>query len=327
MAIVLELLSRKNKTIRSYRFTKAQITIGRDYHNDLQLDDPYVCPQHLQISQRADFLTLKLADCDSINGVSINNKLIQNSGLHANDVITLGRTRLRVVDTTKAIPAALPLSKLEEKISWLSSTTLALMLTIAYVLYAVANNFVTSVEEFKLISALPKELAQMALFCTWPLTFALLTKMFNKESHLINQFNLMWLVAFLLSILYLLEKVILFNSNGSSSIPLLELFFFSTVIFGYIWFSLFIAFHQTNARRNIITATMSAVILIPIFSVGLFDDGEFSVRAKYDATLLPPIYNFSASKDSTEFVSHSGDLFAKLEQELQNENLDMAASD
>lgn len=318
MAIVLELLSRKNKTMRTYRFTTPQITIGRDHHNDLQLDDPYVCPQHLKISQQADLLSLKLLDCDSINGVSINNKSIHNSELHANDVIKLGRTRLRVVDTCKAIPATLPLSQLEEKISWLASTALALSLTIAYFLYALVTNFVTSVEEFKLISALPKELAQMAVFCTWPLAFALLAKMFKKESHIMNQFNLMWLVVFLLSILYLLEKIILFNTNASAWIPWLEFFAFSTVVFGFIWFSLFIAFHQPNARRNITAAIISVAVLMPVASLGLLGEREFSVRAKYDATLLPPIYNLSESKNSTQFVSHSRELFAELEQELKD---------
>ena len=319
MAIVLELLSRQNKTIRSYRFTQPQITVGRDYHNDLQLDDPYVCPQHLQISQYTDRLSLQLVDCNSINGVNINNKPIHNSELHANDVIELGRTRLRVVDTSKAIPATLPLSMLEEKISWLSSTALALSLTMAYLLYALAGNFVTSVAEFKLISALPTELAQMAVFCAWPLGFALLAKMFKKESHLVNQFNLMWLVVLLLNIFYLLEKIILFNTNASAWLPWFEFFVFSTGVFGLIWFGLFIALHQPNARRNITATLVSVAILMPIFSLSLFDDEEFSVRANYDATLLPPVYNLSGSTDSTQFIRHSSELFAELDLESHNE--------
>ncbi|MFT4993185.1 MAG: hypothetical protein ACI965_000203 [Paraglaciecola sp.] len=319
MAIVLELLSHKNKMIRRYRFNKTQITVGRDYHNDLQLDDPYVCPQHLQISQQADLLSLELADFDSINGVSINNQAIHNSPLHANDVIKLGRTRLRVVDTCKAIPATLPLSPLEEKIAWLSSTTLALSLTLVYFLYTLAGNFVTSVVEFKLIAASSKELAQMAVLCTWPLTFALLAKIFKKESHLINQFNLMWLALFLLNGLYLLDKVIVFNTNAPAWIPWLEFLLFSTVIFGFIWFSLFIAFHQPNARLNTTAAMISLAVLMPIGSLGLMNDGEFSTRAKYDATLLPPLYTVSASNSSSHFIRHSAELFTELELALQNE--------
>ncbi|MFT4939377.1 MAG: hypothetical protein ACI88A_002417 [Paraglaciecola sp.] len=314
MAIVFELLSRKNKTIQHYKFVGPTITIGRDYANDLRLDDPYVCPKHIQISQQEDSCDLQFEDCDSINGVSVNDKPAHSGTLSANDVIKIGRTRLRIVDTSKPVVSTLRLSALEEKVNWMSSTTLAISLTLAYLMFAMAVHYIGSVEEFKMSTVLPTEIGQMAVFCIWPLMFALLAKVFGKESHIVNQFNLLWIVLFVLHGLNLLEYVLLFNINDTAVLDWIEFLIFAGIIFGLIWFSLFIAFHQRTQRRNIIASLMSMAILLPLASVSFFAEEEFNPRPEYDAPLLPPIYNFSAAQNTESFINESAELFDQVQQ-------------
>jgi hypothetical protein len=309
MAIVLELLSRKNKTMQYYKFAGPTVSIGRDYENDLRLDDPYVCANHILIRQQADSNVLQFEDCDSINGVSINNKQRHSGTLNANDVIKIGRTRLRIVNTSKPVEKALHLSALEEKVSWMSSTTLAISLTLTYLLYSMAIHYIGSVEEFKLGSVLPTEIGKMAVFCVWPLVFAILAKVFRKESHIVNQFNLLWLVLFVIQGLNLLEYVLLFNIDESVALDSIEFLIFAGIVFGLIWFSLFIAFHQPTQRRNIIASIMSMAILFPLASVSFWGDEEFNPRPEYDSPLLPPMYNFSTAQDTESFLNKSSELF------------------
>ena len=321
MAIVLELLSRKNKTIQHYKFDKSDISIGRDYGNDLRLDDPYVCAEHIKLSMQESTNELLLDDCNSRNGISVNGKLVHSALLQSNDIIKLGRTRLRIVDCNAPIADSLPLSELEEKLNWLNSTSLAITLTLAYLLFSLVIHHLSSIEEFQISKVLPKEFGQIALFCIWPIVFATLAKVFKKESHLVNQFNLLWLVLFLLNALYLIEQVLVFNIGDSIFITWLEFLTFGSVVFAFVWFSLFIAFHQSNVRRNIITATMSLVILLPIASLGMFGSDEFNSRPNYHAPLLSPLYSFSQPTNTDSFILNSETLFVDVKNDLEKNKL------
>ena len=315
MAIVIELLSRKDTPIQHYKFSGPFVSIGRDYANDLRLDDPYVCSKHITISQQEDSNELQFEDCDSINGVSVNDKPQHSGSLSANDVIKIGRTRLRIVDTSKPVVNTLRLSALEEKVSWLSSTALAITLTLAYLMFTTMLHYIGSVEEFKVSTVLPSEIGQMAVFCMWPLMFALLAKVFAKESHIVNQFNLLWLVLFVLHGLNMLENVLLFNSNDTQLLGWIEFIIFAGMFFGLTWFSLFIAFHQTTHRRNIIASVMSISILLPLASLSFFNQEKFNASPAYEVILLPPIYNFTAADNTEVFVTKSAELFDLVQQQ------------
>lgn len=319
MAIVLELLSGKHQTIKYFKFDKSEITIGRDHHCDLRLDDPYVCSEHVRISQEADNGLLKFQDCHTINGTEVNGQLAQIGQLYGDDVLKLGRTRLRVINSSQAVAATLPLSRLEENLGWLSSSALAIGLTIGYLVLSLVAGFISSADEYKLATMVPKEMGQMALLSAWPLLFAVMGKVFKKESRLVSQFNILWIFSFVLYGLYLLQKIMSFNLNGAQSLLWIEFAVFSSALFAFIWLSLFIAFHQTNKRRNILTSTLSLLLLLPILSVALLDSGEFTPRPEYDATLLPPIYRILPVKDVSALLDDSAELFDEVQQQLAEE--------
>jgi hypothetical protein len=319
MAIVLELLSGKHQTIKYFKFDKSEISIGRDHHCDLRLDDPYVCSEHLRISQEADNTVLKFQDCHSVNGTEVNGQLAQIGQLYGGDVLKLGRTRLRVINSSQAVAATLPLSRLEENLSWLSSSALAIGLTIGYLVLSLVSSFISSADEYRLATMVPTEMGQMALLSAWPLLFAVMGKVFNKESHLVSQFNILWLALFFLYGLYLLQKILSFNLNGAQGLMWIEFAVFSAVLSAFIWLSLFIAFHQTNKRRNILTCSLSLLLLLPILSVALLDSDEFSPRPEYDATLLPPVYQILPVKDLSAMLDDSAELFVEVQQQLAEE--------
>jgi hypothetical protein len=99
----------------------------------------------------------------------------------------------------------------------------------------------------------------------------------------------------------------------------IEFAVFSAVLSAFIWLSLFIAFHQTNKRRNILTCSLSLLLLLPILSVALLDSDEFSPRPEYDATLLPPVYQILPVKDLSAMLDDSAELFVEVQQQLAEE--------
>lgn len=313
MAIVLELLSRKNIPLKHYKFEQDYVCVGRDFNNDLRLDDPYVCPSHMLVAIDPESGKLMVNDCQSTNGIKVNNKFVRQATLNSHDIIKIGRTRLRIIDTKVPLAEAMPLSELEENLSWLNQSFLAICLSFVCLGFLLLSKYFGSVQEFNLIKALPSELSQLAIFCLWPLSFAVLAKVVKKESHIVSQFNLTWLVVLLANALILLQKVAVFNIHPGAWFTWLELVIFAVVLSGFIWLSLFIAFHQTNNRRNIIAGSMTFIILAPIYALGFLNTDDFSSRPSYNPVLLPPTYNITSAEQTDEFIEQANNLFIQVD--------------
>jgi hypothetical protein len=313
MAIVLELLSRKDIPLKHYKFEQDFVCVGRDFNNDLRLDDPYVCPSHMLVAIDPETGKLIVNDCQSTNGIKVNNKFVRQATLNSHDVIKIGRTRLRIIDTKVPLAEAIPLSELEENLSWLNQSFLAICLSIVCLSFLLLTKYLGSVQEFNLIKALPSELGQLAVFSLWPLSFAVLAKVVKKESHIISQFNLTWLIVLLANALILLQKIAIFNIHPGTWFTWLELIIFAVVVGLFIWLSLFIAFHQANRRRNIIASLMTFIILAPIYALGFLNTDEFNSRPSYNPVLLPPTYNITSAIQTDKFIQNANSLFTQVE--------------
>ncbi|MEP1445764.1 MAG: FHA domain-containing protein [Paraglaciecola sp.] len=313
MAIVLELLSRKNIPLKHYKFEQDYVCVGRDFNNDLRLDDPYICPSHMLVAIDPESGKLIVNDCQSTNGIKVNNKFVRQATLNSHDVIKIGRTRLRIIDTKVPLVEAIPLSELEENLNWLNQSFLAVFLSFVCLSFLLLSKYLGSVQEFNLIKALPSELGQLAAFCIWPLCFAILAKVVKKESHVVSQFNLTFLVVLLANALLLIQKIAIFNIHPGPWFTWLELTIFALVVGGFIWLSLFIAFHQTTRRRNIITGSMTFIILAPIYALGFLNSDEFNTRPSYNPVLLPPAYNMTSAVSTQKFIDDANDLFFQVD--------------
>ena len=313
MAIVLELLSRKNIPLKHYKFEQDYVCVGRDFNNDLRLDDPYVCPSHMLVAIDPETGKLMVNDCQSTNGIKVNNKFVRQATLNSHDIIKIGRTRLRIIDTKVPLAEAIPLSELEDNLSWLNQSFLAICLSFFCLSFLLLSKHLGSVQEFSLIKSLPSELGQLAVFCLWPLSFAILAKVVKKESHIVSQFNLTLLVILLVNGLILLQKIAIFNINPGTWFTWIELVIFATLVSSFIWLSLFIAFHQTNHRRNIIACSITFMIIAPIYALGFLNTDEFSARPHYNPLLLPPTYNITSAAQTDKFIVHANSLFTQVD--------------
>jgi hypothetical protein len=328
MAIVLELLSRKDQTLKYFKFNKSEILVGRDHHCDLRLEDPYISAEHVRITQDSQDQSISFEDCQTINGTLVNKQSMTSGKLHGNDILKLGRTRLKVVNTNQPVSAALPLSQLEESLNWLSSSAVAILLTLAYLVLSMVFEFTNSIEAYNVFDMLPKEMGQMALLSAWPIAFAVMGKVFNKESRVVSQFSILWLTLFIFYGLYLLGKLLSFNFNAPEALVWVELIVYSLVLFGFIWLSLFFAFHQTNKRRNLVGSMMTLVIVVPVVSIGMLGSSDFSAKPDYNSIMLPPIYQLRPASDVTTFVENSRTLFTELDERIEREGLaDQSAND
>jgi len=94
------IITEEGKTVADYAVTKSEIIIGRDSTADIVIDDAYVSKWHATL--KFDENALKLFDLNSTNGTRVNSTDTMHSVLSNNDIISIGKYRLKIEN----LPAA-----------------------------------------------------------------------------------------------------------------------------------------------------------------------------------------------------------------------------
>ena len=101
------ILSMDGQVLKEIPLSKERITIGRKAHNDVQIDNLAVSGEHAVIVSIMDDAFLE--DLGSTNGTTVNGKSVKKHFLQDNDVVELGKYKLKYVaekGKPKAAPAA-----------------------------------------------------------------------------------------------------------------------------------------------------------------------------------------------------------------------------
>ena len=129
-------LSLMGRVVKSYRFGKPVITVGRDPESDVVIDNPGVSREHLRLERAADG-EYEVADMGSANGTFLNDLPVRcKIPLRSGDCVRFGKYTLTVAyerDRRSETPSQGAISKLppvaESQTVVLSKTELNRLLT------------------------------------------------------------------------------------------------------------------------------------------------------------------------------------------------------
>lgn len=93
-SVPLVIVTRDGETIAEYSITQRETIIGRDKMADIVISDSYVSKLHAMLQLYANGLVL--LDLNSTNGTLVNSVETKKSVLRNNDIISLGRHRIKV---------------------------------------------------------------------------------------------------------------------------------------------------------------------------------------------------------------------------------------
>ncbi len=82
----------KNRPLKNYTMTGAELSIGRLPQNDIVIDNLSVSRRHLVIAKTKDGYILR--DCESKNGTFLNGREVKEATLSDGDVITIGKYQI-----------------------------------------------------------------------------------------------------------------------------------------------------------------------------------------------------------------------------------------
>ena len=312
--IIIEEISRNHKLLHRHKLSQQQIHIGRDYHNDIILADPHICPSHLSIELIDG--QWKIIDNQTVNGSFIEN--IKEKKHPANehivrdgDVITLGKSQLRILFTNHPVEPTVTFSPFESFINLMRHPAALLLSVTLFTLIAASAFYLNTPKEINFSQLLVPTIGMVLGFALWPAGVALVSHLSKHDARVMAQlgisfafFNLMWLSDFL-------ETIVTFNSANNSVLPVLFMLISLVLAFTLFWLNGYIGFHMTAKRRIIVAASIAMLLFGGSYLVQYSNKSEFNPRPQYDATIMMPSFLLAPSSNVDEFIEDSSKLFDK----------------
>lgn len=310
MAIIIEKLGGNNRQVKHYRFAKPSISIGRGYDNDIRLDDPYVGAEHAVIEQDTEG-RIYIRDSQSLNGMRVNGKQQQQAELSKDDVVVLGKTRLRIFDSAEQVEPALRLSVIESRLTILSHWRFTLLLAFVYALALTYQTYLHTFVEFDVGKMLPRLVSELLILSVWPLLFGLLSRLQKQDARLASQYSILLLVVLVGMGLSLVSQWLKFNFAQFAAWNGVELTVMGVLFFSLLWLTLLIAFHQPTYRRNRIALGCTFLLIACLMGWQEIKQADFSPRPNYQFVLLPYSYAINDGVSTGAFVEGLASTYQK----------------
>ncbi|QOL26166.1 FHA domain-containing protein [Thalassotalea sp. LPB0316] len=317
--IIIEQINRGQKLICRDRFDSNAIDIGRSYQNDIIIDDPHICPEHVKLSFDGEHWLVE--DQGSINGSFLGDTK-QNANqhiLHSGDIISIGKSQLRVVFPDHPVSPTIKVSPFEsliEKARQPLSIALSLLLftsLFGYLLYLGKQTEVTFTQ--LLVPAVGMTLG----FSLWPSLVALISHLTKNDARYWSQigvsfviFNLFWLSDFI-------EFMLHFNLSSAWPVSWLTSLLPITLAFCLFWLNCYIGFHMSDIKRIVVSASLCLLIFGGAYLITLSNKPEFRERPTYDATIMTPNFLIAPSTPASEFIENAAVVFAKADEKVNED--------
>lgn len=320
--LVIEEISRNHKLLHRHKLDKPSIHVGRDYHNDIILADPHVCPSHISI----DFIDeqWKITDNQTVNGTYVENpkEKKQEANQHVvrdGDVISLGKSQLRLLFSDHAVEPTVAFSPFESFIN-IMRHPIALFVSITFfTLIAGSIIYFNRPIEVNFSQLFVPAISMTLGFALWPAGVALVSHLTKHDTRLMAQlavsfalFNLMWFSD-------ILQTIVTFNSSSDNVLPMFVTF--SSVILAFIlfWLNSYIGFHMSSKRRIVISASLTLLLFGGGYLIQYSKQPEFNPRPNYNATIMSPSFLLMTSSSADKFIEDSSKLFDQTSKKAQEE--------
>jgi len=320
--LIIEEISRGQKTIQRYKLTQPSISIGRGYDNDIILSDPHICPEHIRI----DFIagSWKISDRDSINGSflePIKNKK-QNADQHLvndGDIVNIGKSQLRLLFINHPVNAAIHFSVFESFINLMRQPLALFVNILSFIAIAASLAYLNSPVESNYSQFFVSAIGMALVFALWPAGIALISHLTKHDARAVAQigisfafFNLFWLTDFI-------DNLVAFNTASNAINALIGTALSLTLGFSLFWLNCYIGFHMTAKRRMLVSISITALLFGSNYLVQYSHKPEFNPRPQYNATIMAPNFLFVPSRTVDQFMKNNELLFKKTRGKAINE--------
>lgn len=321
--LILEVRDGANHLKEWHKIRSYPMSIGRAYSNDIVIDDPFMCPEHLRLENgNGDCVLVK--NLSRVNGTVLERdaKKIEEVAFSHGLVLRAGKTRLVFNDGSQSVAPALTEASNQSTFS-LDHVGFVRML-IVFIL-SVVFAFIKQ-SWFKYHGDTPQielKLALMALgghlllFLPWAALWSFAGLIFLRRANYSAHLVIALLVAWCASIFSMVFDYLEFSFNSKA----LGLGGFA--VGAVCCFSLLVL-HMNRATRNsprrnqVIAGTLMAVFCALGGAFAYISSNEFSSRISPDMTLKAPAFRLVSGSSIESFMADVSNLEADLQAEVES---------
>ena len=283
------------------------LTVGRNYDNDVVINDPYVDPEQIAFFRSSGKWSVRVIQ--ETNPALINGNTIgaDGTGISSGDRITIGRTQLRVYDSDHGVE---PTRKMLVS-SWFGHGRSHALFALSMVL------FVCALEVFEQYQGLSSEVNWKELFSGalgvalvilfWASAWALAGRLLRHQPNFTAQLGFTALITGGLSILTPLASYVEYAANslllGEIALWLIMLVFLFVLLRVNLSFA-------TNLKHSAVIAFITAsAALLTSYALLEFNKEDFSTDPEYPSVLKPPFAHLSGNRSVQEYRDAFGGIF------------------
>lgn len=318
-ALIIEVLDRFGKVKTRHRVDSFPCKIGRDFSNNIILDDAYISPSHITIEKSEDGFLLH--DSESMNGVFNVHpfKKLDSLTIENNSRIRIGHTDIRFNFTDHSIKKTLKDRDRPSQLIMLASNAFAL--PIVWLIFCLAFMLDSFIEEVGLITfqkLLSETLPLLIILIVWALIWAVVSKIVTHRFYF--TFHAIWVACLTLAstILDNFSKYFEFSFSISGSSYVISLVssvvITSMLFYGHLHYSTTL----TKIKSKYISIFTSVVIIGIIEVFSFLNIAEFSNTPRYSSFIRPPAFILAQADSIDDFFIDAKDLRIKIDEELQD---------
>jgi len=319
MEIIIEEISRGHKLIGRHKFLKESVAVGRGYQNDIIVSDPHVCSDHLNIEFNGEYWTV--SDADTINGSFIEDskELLNEHRIQSGDIITLGKSQIRIVFPNHPVEDSVTFSPFENLID-IARNPFTIICSI--LLFSIATGYLfylNNPKDVTFTQLFVPSMRMTLIFALWPAGIALVSLLTKHDTRILSQlgicfvfFNLMWLND-------ILERFVQFNVSSHWPFMWLLAVIPIALSFCMFWFNCIIGFHTTKQRRIAICIGLTVLLFGGSALIKVSKKPDFTPFPRYNATLMTPDFHVTSSSSVDEFIEDSAKLFEKVSKKAKED--------
>jgi hypothetical protein len=302
----VELLNEHQQVISRQRFEALPIKIGRSYHNDFIVEDPYVSPEHAMI-EMTESGAIQMRDLGSENGI-IHYKKRENAFTLDDQIVLLGRSHVRVRHAGFQVANTL-LS--HQKTAW-GGLSLAILGVAMIILSVFGSTWLATSEKFSTISALTAIALTLGAVLIWSGVWGFVSRIMRGHAHLGKHILIVacaiWLIDAwkLISATFAYAFSLSFLTQYASHIVLY-------IFVGMVFFHLLTLKGKTTQGMILTSLALAFVGSSFIFISNDERNGTFADNL-YMPYLLNPAFRLSGDHSIDTFFEEANSLKAKLEE-------------
>lgn len=314
MAIVVEWLTRSGAGQRIERFDKPRVHIGRSLNQDVILDDPFVDGEHLIVEENPETLALTCIELGSRNGtrcqgVAGGKRVIGGvAPIYSGDVLSLGRSRLRIFHSSHPVPEAMSLSRWHRSFSRVCTWPLVLILSAVVVSLFAFNAYINL--------PLEKHVQRYGLEALYPLLgvffyaliWALIGRVLRGDGRLMAHMALALGILLVSLLLQAVKGWLAYHIGFTWLLTWLDALLLGVVTFLLFHTSLQLATHLKSLPRAALALMLPLVIALGQW-LEYIGREEPRLWVPYQRALVAPVFNIKSSMSSAEFIEQTTHLY------------------